>query len=168
MPAPDLVTLYDLETNVEPHVEALLESRIVLPGGASVLGSRTAAQATTPRIECQLIVGQAAGQKYPRGTQAYYNAWNVTLLLSIVTARLQDNVPDTAHGSLRAQVRYLMQPAAEVFRDAFPYHSISKQLEMGTNPSVDAPDDLDVSRLTFACIIAVRTDAWPPLVPPAP
>jgi hypothetical protein len=59
-------------------------------------------------------------------------------------------------------VRLAMQVGQANFTsDRFPTHSIRNVLETGTAPDVVAKDDIDVTAITFACIVNVNQDAWP-------
>ena len=167
--APDLVTLFDVETHTEPHLKAILEERIIVPGSnLSIVKTRDTAALTTPRIDAHLQLGGAypggAPRRYLYDGGSYYNAWDMTLILDVVTVRLSNNVPDAIHASLRAQLRLAMQyGSAALPTEALPHHEIVQVIDAGTQYIVREKEDTDVSRLSFKGVIAIREDSWPAL-----
>ena len=160
--APDLLTLFGFEAQVEPVVVSLL-SAVQIPAfrqqGASTL--------STPRVEVKLHMGAPTGNRYaPPGAQqspaqTYPQAFAAQLVLTVITNRtvLIDNAD--RHDEFVGKCRVLMLQAAGTLNAQLAYLSVRNLTDMGVLPEIRPDANLDVSPLLFALNFVVRPDAWP-------
>jgi hypothetical protein len=163
MPADELQTLMDIETNIEPGIATLIASQT---GIASV--SRFGKPLlTTPRIEVSLDPGAVSGHAHIHlGSTLIYDTWDYSLTFRVVTKRggrgLDNGNTDADHANARAKIRTAMLYATALLTsEVMPYHQLVTADEAGTTPSVDAGEDVDASELSYRGVLGIRSDAWP-------
>jgi hypothetical protein len=162
MSAPDLVTLYDIESGVETPLQTILENNLTV-GGVTVAKQRDINNLLTPRAEVQLSLGAMINRFNYTGTAGpgiYEHAWNAELAVAIFTERARSE--PGAHAQLRAQLRLFMQYGYLILgANALPYHTLVQIRSARTQIGIDEKESEDISRLHFSCIVGIRTDAWP-------
>ncbi len=123
---------------------------------------------TTPRVELQMIVDLQTSlakkiiDANNHNEQAQPDsAWPFTLLTTVVTNRTENgnqHVPLIAKSRWNLQYFRLIQTFTTTVA---PYHSITNIREMGAQQdSVDDPNNLQMSQLTFRGVLNIRESAW--------
>lgn len=157
-PAPDLETLFDVESQVENAWRHLLRLRHGIP----TFTQRDAFDLPKSRVDVQCALGASAGTpQQDRLGRWWYSSWNYSLRFTVATRRGVNGAG--SHRSWRARLRILASYASEAMgEDVLPYHSISGCIDAGTTPSVATDDDCDLSTLSFTGVVAVRApESWP-------
>ncbi len=156
MTAPDIDTLFMQEDHVEGASQQILKSldiKAFKQCDPEEIG-------LAPYVNIQLALGGATGHfgQDRKGT-LWHDAWSATLIFEIVTKRSKAQIE---HKTYRAHIRRLMQYAEGLFtEERLPYHVITKIQEAGTRPTIENGDGLDISQVSFSCIVSVRQNAWP-------
>lgn len=119
----------------------------------------------TPRVELQFVLG-APVHRHVLDTdninaQAQpFDAWQYQLLATITTERTRNG---NQHVPLIGKTRYNLQyfRLLETFTDIVaPYHAITSIEEVNQLDSVDDPNNLQMTQLTFRGILNIRESAW--------
>jgi hypothetical protein len=161
-PAPNLETaIYDRETAIETAVQTVLTA-----AGVASFIQREADPLTGIRVNIQWAdAGTQGHESEVTPGQFAFDAWLGQLRLEIITPRYAPNDANydpTVHGTTRGTVRLAMQYfRGSLNADVLPYHVLVKIREAATQPSVVVEEDSDLSAISFDCILAVRTGAWP-------
>ena len=163
-PAPDLVTLFDFESAIEPAVQA----RLLQVGIGAVDVRQGKGTLLSGRVDVGLKMEAATGHFYvpanlpdgPLNTRnCFEDAWHATLTFSIITEREQNG---QLHRSYVARVRALMLRFFTQFpEDLLPYHALSLVTTAGTAPGLMSAQNEDVTQLRYACVVSIRDGAWP-------
>jgi hypothetical protein len=156
MTAPDIDTLFMLEDHIETGVQRVLKSiqiKAFKQCDADDIG-------LTPYVNIQLALGGVTGHYgQDKKGKLWKDAWNATLGFEIVTNRSKKQIE---HATYRAHIRRLMQYAEGLFtEEVMPYHTLTKIEESGTRPTFDGGEGLDISQVSFSCIVSIRQNAWP-------
>jgi len=163
MPAPNIETLYDFETQVETAWKIALETKlreIQLP--AEVQTSRRRNIEDSPRIELSMSIDTQLDQMTTKGqanpTQVPV-AFDCTLTVRVVTTR---EANDDFHGPLRGITRYILSGGNKVI-DAtrLPYLQVLLMSFSGSQPEFNAEKLQDYTTMTYSMRIAVASTAWP-------
>jgi hypothetical protein len=163
MPAPDVQTLYDFETQLEGAWADVFEDKFTELSITCAVGvSRDADVETTPRVEVVLNLGgpltqqTTIGQARPKQVP---NAFTGTLTVSVITTR-ETNA--SSHGPIRGVIRYLMSGANQIMTEVrLPYLQILDLQPAGSAPTVNPEKNEDSTELVYAIIFAIRNEAWP-------
>lgn len=162
MRAPNIDELHKFEDHIEGALKQALGTL-----GISVYTQRDVENLETPRIEVQLGMGAATGQKARDSKRVWRNnTWNAQVIFLIATGRIAESEscskPDDNHAIYRAHIRSVVSlNNFGLPRETLPYYYVTVTSEAGTSPSVQAPNDDDVSQITFNVIISIRKDSWP-------
>ena len=170
-PAPNPI-LYQFENLFEA---ALVTSTATLLTAntltAQLLKQRDTTKQVTPRVEWQLIVGQQeqrdyivpntgnAGNNY-QDAWKYQNLWNGTLRAAIVTNRIKDSGTQY-HKTIRGLIRWMIDDYIAQVNINLQYHSIFRIFESGSQPTIEANNDEDVSKMAFTLMFSIKNSAWP-------
>ena len=165
MAAPDLQTLFDFESQIQPVLQARAEA---LGIAQTALQDQTSKIVTSGRLDIELTMGTATGHLYtpknlPDGplntANCFEDAWNAVVSLNVVTDR---NVNAALHAKYRAWVRsMLIQYFSQFGPDVLPYHQIAFAKTLGTRINLVNAKEEDVSQLNTAVVIYIRPGAWP-------
>jgi hypothetical protein len=158
MSAPDLQTLYAVETQVEGAWKQVLAGL-----GIDAFTQRETENLPIPRVDVQCSLGDFTGHRGEMMPGVFtLDAWNATIGFEVVTKRVQ-NQP-ALHAETLAKVRMAAAYYANNFtQEVLPYHSLVYIQEQSTSPQIEADDDTDRSILNFSAIVCIRTNAWPQL-----
>ncbi|PAW76821.1 MAG: hypothetical protein B9S32_13870 [Verrucomicrobia bacterium Tous-C9LFEB] len=155
MPAPDIETLFDLETAV---ISAL--KTILLAHGWTPYGMREAGEKRTPFVNLSFDsqgVTEHEGIR-PDGT-LYYDTWRGTITSEIITNRRS---PGQGHAKIVGGYRWFMMNVPTHFTPAvLPYHSIAYLIERPTKPGIEADKEEDKTAIEHEIIVSIRPEAWP-------
>ena len=162
MPAPNLLTLFAFEKQIEGAVATILHRD-------DVLAVRQTGQTTlsTPRREVKLFLGAPTGHRFtlPQAVrtpaQTYPDAWNAQLVVTVLTNRKTVPGNGEMHDELVAGTRVAMLQALGGLNAALTYLSVQIVNDGGVVPGIDAGADIDVSPLVFNLQFSIRRDAWP-------
>lgn len=166
MPAPDLLTIFDVEAALEDAVKAVLATYDLPPG----LTSRETGNLPAERIDIQFALGACQGHKSQITPGQYVrDAWTGRLTLNLWTRRIvqtEEDKPEPVDPSLHGRIRAQLRIACEYFAGKFdatvlPYHVLTSIVHAGTDPTVNVEDDCDLSALHYDCLVSVRSGSWP-------
>lgn len=168
MPAPDLETLLDFETNIESACETFLATDTGL-ATTSIYGQLDEDDFVLPRLEVKFEMGAADDPPDERSTTdpiLAYRKYNGILNVRIVTRASLDGANAT-HRSVRAKVRASLLISATNFdtldgagpATVLPYYDVKYLRPSGTLFDIDG--DLAISELSYEVRFAIRNDAWP-------
>jgi hypothetical protein len=167
MPAPNIQTLYDFETQLETAWVSILTAAFAAASiSCGVASTRSAVIEDTPRVDLEVLVGSALKQRRGVTTLIYPNtyyreipiAFDAKLQVSIVTTRPTN---DAEHGAIRGLVRYNLTGSANVIGAQLPYLQVMEQLnESGSSRLIDEKEQ-DISLLIYDFQFAISNDAWP-------
>ena len=165
MPAPDLPTLFDFETQIQPVLQA---AAVTLGIAQTAVQDQTQKIITSGRLDIELTMGAATGHLYtpknipdgPLNTgNCFEAAWNAVVSFNVVTDR---EVNAAAHAKYRSWVRSMMIQYFQQFGpDVLPYHQIAFAKTLGTRINLVNAKEEDVSQLNTAVVIYIRPGAWP-------
>lgn len=162
MQATSIDDLFEIEDAVEGACKKLLNSA----GIDNVYVQRDDENVATPRVNVQLKLGAATGQKLPDNYGALWvAAWNASLGFQVVTKRSKEATQ--RHYAIRAALRRIMlqcdsrgNPVA-FGEDVLPYHCVLKILDSQTVPIIQGEDDLDESELHYSITVQIRNNSFP-------
>jgi hypothetical protein len=155
MPAPSLELLFAYEHAIESAWQTVLREAGIL---AFIEASDL--EKTTPFVDVQLRDSLPQGQQFIyQNAVVYYNAWQGTLSLRIVTQRGKNS-------DLQAQLIGKTRIEAQSFPVRFttenlPYHEIQNLREIGIERGIITEQRLDWAELQFKIFFGIRNDAWP-------
>lgn len=166
MPAPNLETLLDFETNVESAAKTFLATDTGL-SASSIFSTLDQDSFVAPRIGVQFELGEALDppdQKTLTDTELEYRKYTGTLSIEVVSdGSINDS--QIAHRQLRAKVRASLLLNAENFttlvngESILPYYDVNYLRPTGT--TIDADGDLLISTLEYEMNLVIRNDAFP-------
>lgn len=154
MPAADFPTLYRFEDYIEAACVTILTN-------ASLVAYRQQGNASlpTPRVDVQLSVGPAIEHYVPNTAgEQFVNTWQGALRFGIITKR---ETGGTTHRTYRSTVRSEMNRISRFTVTMLPYHTISKLIEAGTQPSAVQDEHHDVSIITYNIWWQILPAAFP-------
>lgn len=166
MPAPDLDTLLDFETNIENAAVSFLNAAT----GVDVYQSLGQGKFVTPRIEVHMSIGEAddppdpkwidSSRFTPTSPECEYRKYNGSFVVRIITDASVDGNTDTPaiHRQIRSQVRAALLLNATSW-DSLQYYAIKYLRPVSASYSID--DDLAVSELEYQMRFVIKDDAWP-------
>ena len=158
MPAQDIDTLYDFESQMEEAFAGILTA----DGFPHVYTSRDPEKIITPAVVLRFATGAALSQRALRGDppRLVPCAFEGTMIAEIITGRRLPDAPD--HGPFRGRVRFLLSAAANLIEDRnMPWLQILDFLPGGTSPAMTEEKEIDRSAIHFAMKFAIRNEAWP-------
>jgi hypothetical protein len=160
--APDLVSLFKFEKQIETAVKAVL----AIPSFGLHI-QRSTDELATPFVAFQFRLGAATGhvQLVPKGSDriAIKDTYAGTLECEVNTNRGALDQQEL-HDDYRARIRVAMMDYERTFTaTVLPWLLIDDITESGTSPSIDGGNDLDISKVSFAVRFRIRSDAWPTL-----
>lgn len=163
MPAPNIETLLDIETQVENAWRDALETKLrELEIPAEVQTTRKRDIESSPRIELSLSITNETDQRTTRGQanpRQVAASYDCTLTVRVVTTR---EVNDELHGPIRGITRYILSGANAVMNSTrLPYHQILMMQFSGSQPEVNAEKHEDYTTMSYALRVAINNDAWP-------
>lgn len=123
-------------------------------------------QQLRPRVEIKVEIGPATGRLHLFSTnERAFDAWAFNVAIQCVTAPGSDPATNTSNELFVAEIRALMQQAAQItWADTtnFPYHLIAEPFrDAGTADTLKTSEGVEYSTLSFAGIVCVRGTAWP-------
>lgn len=163
MAAPDLETLFNFESAIEPAILTRLED----------LGITTKIRQGTDtllsgRVDVELEMGGATGNLYipkflpdgPCDTRlCLEQRWSAMLNFAVITARDRNA---SLHRPYVAKIRVLMLDFFHQFPvELLPFHALVNVQSAGTAPGLVTEKDEDVTRLRYQAVVAIREGAWP-------
>ncbi len=165
MPAPDLPTLYDFETQIESAFQSVLQAALLTASiVCQVIITRDSAIDDTPRIELQCTVGAPLSQRRGTGTigvnyREIPIAFGFKLSATVITTRPTN---DNEHGAIRGLTRFNLSAAANVITARnLPYLQILEMLPAGSPPAILDEKQQDKSLLEYDGWFAIQNSAWP-------
>lgn len=164
-PAPDLETLYDVETAVERAVKAVLQSDYPGPNGIRAFTQFEfedgAEDLPAERVDVQLQLGGQTGNKFRTPTGLWVRrAWAGVLTFTVWSKRLRGK--PSFGGKTRARVRHSVEYfQGKLGPDILPYHCLTSIVHRDSDPGVNVDDDLDVCAIAFDVVVSIREGAWP-------
>lgn len=155
-PAPDYVTIFDLETAIEGACKKVLAGYDI-PGFCQF----EIEDLPPERVDIQLTVGSETGHRGEVSPGIFTpDAWNCVLKFTPFTKRLRgkDGLAREFRGRIRAMMQYFM---GHFGPDVLPYHVLTSIVHRGADPQVNVDDDLDLCAITYDLKVSVRHGAWP-------
>lgn len=161
MPAPNVETLYDFESILEPAIATVLQNHSIplpkLQRGSDSL--------VTPYSTINVKVAGALDHKYPvpiavGDPVAMPDYYSAICTIGVVTNRTEPEQYLT-HSLWRARARISMIDWQRSFAGLLQYHEVDDVSETGTSPTIEASDTLDESSISFKLVFHIRPDAWP-------
>lgn len=161
MPAPDLETLLDFETQVEDATLEFLRADLDLPSG-QIYRAGDQVDLLTARVEVMFEVGEAQDPPVQRSSAdptLTYREYVGNLQVRVVTDAAENNTI-ALHRKLRAQTRAaLLINATNFDSENLAYLDIKYMRPSGTTRETD--EDFFVSEMGWDIRFAIRNDAWP-------
>jgi len=153
MPAPDLTTLLDFETQIETAIKTAL-------GAASVTAyrQRDTDNKAAPVVTVQFTQGESLGNLFSHSGVWREDRFNGEVELRILTRR---GASSDSHPSYRAKVRTLMSNWQGTINAALTYLILLDCKTAGATPEIEADEDHDYSTLRYSTPFAIRHNAWP-------
>lgn len=161
MPAQDIQTLYLFRSTVEPVIQAALIAA-GLPDG-KVYVSRSGVTQATPCISVQLQLGANNGHRFNPPTLSYwiFDQWACTVNIELLTNRASD-AAQNVHEAYEALIRMSIVDVFARVNPSLDYHAFAEApRDAGSNYTVDTQNNIDISRLSFNSVLAIKRDAWP-------
>lgn len=165
MPAPNLPTLYDFETNFEAAVSNYFTNA---NSTWQVLNPRTLANVTlgtdflqTPRITSVFELGATGDQKAFAGNSPteYYCERTGTMTIDAVVSR-QNTAQD--YRLMRGTGRVAMLERTQAFNaNSLPYYQVVDIVETGATQSVNPENDELLTKLSFMVKFAILPASFP-------
>lgn len=152
------LAVYDFEGQLENAFACALRSGGYIPevdtqGGSAVM--------QTPRIEGKLVTAEVnETHRVTVGTNQYATRWDGVFYIKVVTERTSDALLKK-HRKAIAGVRWTALYPAEHLQPYLKLHSLVYIREIGTNPTIEADKNWDLSALTFRIVIAILPSALP-------
>lgn len=165
MPAPNLETLLDFETNVESAAKIFLAADTGL-NASSVFATLDQSTFVTPRLVVSFELSEAVDPpdlKAAESPELEYHKYAGVLTVQVISDGAV-NGSMTAHRQLRGKVRASLLLNAENFTKdvsgerVLPYYDVNYLRPTGT--TIDAEDDILVSTLEYQMNLVIRNDAW--------
>jgi len=159
MPAADLPTLFDFETQLESCVSSVLSSA----GITLRHTSRDTADIVTP---CVSVIYNHSGP-WPTGATRMYklgdywieDQFSGTIQIDVITDRNRNR---SSHSSYRSKVRSALYQWNTTVTDLLlPYLSIGIFHEASVTQGMDPENNLDISTMSWAVVFAIKPTAWP-------
>jgi hypothetical protein len=166
MPAPNLETLLDFETNFETASKTFLETATGLTA-ADTYGTLDQDDLITPRLEIMFALENGIDPPAPKtlnGSEVEYMAHEGTLSIKVVSDAAIDGT-QTNHRTIRGKVRAAMLLNADNFTTAdgdttiLPYYDVKYLRPIGTDYEVDG--DLAISTINYSVTFSIKEDAFP-------
>lgn len=153
MPAADLTTLLDFETQIESAIETALGSLSV-----TAYRQRDTDNKSSPCVSVQFTQGESLGSLFSHGGVYREDRFNGEVELKILTRR---GATSDSHPTYRAKVRTLMSNWQGTINAALTYLILLDCKTSGASPEVEADEDHDYSTLRYSTPFAIRSTAWP-------
>lgn len=156
MAAPDIQTLFSIESAVETALRGWLTARLdVLPAFIQ----RETRDLPAQFVAIQFTTGAETGHVRRQSNGTFRpDAFACTLTLQVQTVRIPDK-PDV-HNNLVGRVREIVN-AARYDSDFLAYHVLNPLDAQAGTESVMTGDDTDISALVWTGIVGIRPSAWP-------
>ena len=159
MAATSLADLHNFEAHFEDAAETFLDTAI----GISCVGTLSESSLETPRVECQLQMGEALSPPILHGDGASPNEKDFSAYVGTFIARIiTDNaVGQTAnHAVYRSKTRAtLMYSGTNWDSSTLPYYDLKWIRPLEASYMTD--EDFNVTELTWEINFEIRRDAWP-------
>lgn len=165
MPAPDLVTVYNLLPAIEENSRATMEQTF------DHVFTRKNAVPDMQKVRPYIALKAGLGSQFRHlalcpDKNERYDQWALTLQLFLLTEPQNKEQENTLHPLFQAQVRaYMSTFAQSTWSDLanWPYHLIAEaMLETNSQDIVKAQDSgIETSIINFSGVVAIRNDAWP-------
>ena len=164
MPAPDLKTLLDFETNFETATKSFLATDTGLTA-TDLFASLDQDTFVLPRLEVMFEAGEAIDP--PVIASSTYNPTEYGKFRGTLTVRiLTDGAiggTNTTHRELRGKVRTSLRIRASNFTDTnLPYYEVNYLRPNGANYEVDG--DIMMTILSYDVAFSFKSDAYPEAV----
>lgn len=158
MSAPDITTLYAIETAVETAAQTILQRNSL-----TVYISRSNETQATPFVAVKFTESGSLNHFHHVSTEHLYrypDQFGGNIQFAIATNRTTQT-DDSVHNLYKARIRELMFDYARQFDDnALPYHEVFWVRPGGTTPSIETEGTLDISTISFDVKVAIRKEAW--------
>lgn len=147
-------------------VSALIQGE-VLPvdqstGRRSIYKSRDDTTAETPRIEVAIVGGRARNEhkyRFQNDTQIH-NTYEAELSVLVVTNRTSD-ATNPSHIRVLGLVRAALQRCVLMERWDNPVVGVVDCIETGTNPTISAEENIDITEISWQLLLQIRDSIWP-------
>ena len=165
--APDLLTLYDFEDQLESPTAAILTAALAAAGiTANVYTSQVLGIKTTPRIDVQFLPGRALNHRTAtRQTVAKEvpDMFDGTLYCTVATTRAVDQAGNAPiHGKLRGLIRAALSAGKGNYNSTnMPYLQILDMLPEAAPHTLYDDKDLDLTAVAFFVQFGILDTAWP-------
>jgi hypothetical protein len=154
MPAPDLATLFAVESAIEEAWKSIVT--------AQGINAYTAFSSQTLNLPCATIELRLSSPTGHRGQYApgkfVFDAWTGLLVSTIRTVRGDKDINNAMLGKMRLAAQYFENPFTS---DILPWHGVAEIKEAGMSRSIDHEFDLDVTEFSLSLTFFIRPDAWP-------
>jgi hypothetical protein len=154
--APNLETLLDLQSAIEPRLRTLLDQIV------RTFAPRSGETLTGNRIDVTLAKGPWAGRWGLRTNGLFCEScWRYSLTLALFTTLVTKENPVDIHPRLRAQIRPAII-AAVADPGFLSYHTIASLHEQSGTETITTAEDLNCSAIIYTGLVTIRSDAYPP------
>jgi hypothetical protein len=153
--APDLATVLDIHSQVEPAIQSALAA--IVPSFIA----RSGLTLTGNRIDIEFALGAWAGRWGIRSNGRFCEScWAYTLKLSLNTI---PPTPESPHDPAPGFARLITPTVIACAQNpAFlPYHTLASCHPGNWTETIRTDEDLYLSVLVFSGLVTVRSDAWP-------
>lgn len=157
MPASNLETLFDFETQMETAVAAALSSL----AGVTAIAQRNDDNKTAPFVTVQFVTGETLGQHYKHQNEYREKMFNGELTIGIATRR---SASTDSHPSIRGKVRKAIsswQATANGINDQLDYLQVLDVASQGATVAISNDEDHDISTLRYQVAFQILDSAWP-------
>lgn len=167
MPAPNIATLFDFETNYEnPLASYFVNAAPFANANVDVITSLTpianTEYLTTPRLTVEVVVTGTDinhEQQIPNSAVRFYDHKMLGITLTLTTAR---DDPAQNHGLLRGAIRAAMLETSAIMNsNSVPYYQTVYVTETGSTQGQTESNDEISTAISYALNFAILPSAWP-------
>lgn len=159
MPAANMETLLDFETQIEAAAVSILEAAT----GLGCFGTLGMDALTMPRLEVQSRLNEAVDPPTQRDGGASpatidYTAYYSALQVRVITDNTQGQSAN--HALIRGKIRAAFLQSASNF-DGITLPFLAMKYFRPTGTQSEADQDFNISTLDYELRFTIRADAWP-------
>lgn len=138
----------------EPWIERAV-CAVLTEAGIVTASQRGAPVLSLPRVDVRLGLGAAREKLREINGHWMRHSWDSSLQIDVSTKRDETNAD--LHAQLVGQVRYVLGRKSDMFGiELSPYHEVAALIQTGSEQSINAEDDCDVTSMTFSAVVAIR------------